>query len=183
MLRIYWNCFAYYLRDTECRQSPKYNRRLKVSHGADHTRVTTNPHKKTTGAATPKTISLFGPQQKRIQYEEWEHLVNEIFPVMVRGMEWKREDNLKQRDGDSCGPLVLLFSSAQYVILPFERATALPQVEISFKVSACLSRNNEVALFVLFKPHNTNLVATSCGFIFLPATALLCGVMSVGISR
>ncbi|KAG6946527.1 hypothetical protein JG687_00016645 [Phytophthora cactorum] len=182
MLRIYWNCFAYYLPDPECRQSPKYNRRLKVSHGADHTRVTTNPHQQKL-PVTPKTIMLFGPQQKRKQYEECERLVNEIFPVMVRGMEWKREDNLKQRDGDSCGTLVLLFSSAQYVILPFERATALPQVEISFKVSACLSRNNEVALFVLFKPHNTNLVATSCGFIFLPATVLLCGVMSVGISR
>ncbi|KAG6945930.1 hypothetical protein JG688_00016302 [Phytophthora aleatoria] len=82
-----------------------------------NTHVTTNPHQQKPLVATPKTITLLDPQQKRKQYEECERLVNEIFPVMVRGMGWRREDNLKQRDGDSCGSLVLLFFEAQYVIV------------------------------------------------------------------
>ncbi|KAF1793905.1 hypothetical protein GQ600_16750 [Phytophthora cactorum] len=125
-LWVFWNYFVYYLQDAECRQSPKDHRRPKAFHGAEHTRVTTNPHQQKPLFSTPKTITLFDPQQKET-VQECERLVNKIFPVTVRGIEWKREGSLKQRDGDSCGPLVLLFfeCAVRDIVLPKSPSNAL----------------------------------------------------------
>ncbi|KAG6947821.1 hypothetical protein JG688_00015381 [Phytophthora aleatoria] len=53
-------------------------------------------------------------KQKSKQIDTFEALIKELFPEMVAKMEWTRDVQLKQADGHSCGPLVLLlFSSVQ----------------------------------------------------------------------
>lgn len=77
--------------------------------------------------STPKTITVFDPQQKSKQFERCEDIIKALFPEMTAVMVFKREVQLKQTDGHNCGPLVLLFfeSSVRDIALPTEPSKAL----------------------------------------------------------
>ncbi|OWZ21114.1 ABC transporter [Phytophthora megakarya] len=59
--------------------------------------------------STPQTITVFDPQQKQEQYEEYESLIETLFEDTTSTRISRREEWLKQSDGYNCGLFVLLF--------------------------------------------------------------------------